>query len=109
MFEVMRDAQYTQETKTIPLNALMYAATLGAARAMHLDDRIGNFAVGKEADFTVLEFDGAFHRLKDGAEAALSSAMYVADAVCVAATAVRGRVLFEKAGVTLQPSALLAR
>lgn len=33
----------------------LYLATLGAARALALDDRIGNFAVGKEADFLVLE------------------------------------------------------
>ena len=37
-----------------PLAAL-YLATLGGARALRLDDRIGNFAVGKEADFVVLD------------------------------------------------------
>ena len=30
-------------------------ATLGNARAMHLDQFIGNFEVGKEADFVVLD------------------------------------------------------
>ena len=34
---------------------LFYLATLGAARALGLDDRIGNFAAGKEADFIVLD------------------------------------------------------
>jgi guanine deaminase len=33
----------------------LYLATLGAARALHLDDRIGNFAPGKEADFIVVD------------------------------------------------------
>lgn len=33
----------------------LYLATLGAARALALDDSIGNFLPGKEADFTVLE------------------------------------------------------
>lgn len=37
-----------------PLRAL-YLATLGGARALSLDDRLGNFAVGKEADFVVLD------------------------------------------------------
>jgi guanine deaminase len=37
-----------------PLAAL-YLATLGGARALRLDDRIGNFAPGKEADFVVLD------------------------------------------------------
>lgn len=37
-----------------PLRAF-YLATLGAARTLDLDDRIGNFQVGKEADFVVLD------------------------------------------------------
>lgn len=32
-----------------------YLATLGAARALRLDDRIGSFAAGREADFIVLD------------------------------------------------------
>lgn len=32
-----------------------YHATLGGARALSLDDKIGNFYVGKEADFVVLD------------------------------------------------------
>lgn len=32
-----------------------YLATLGGARSLYLDDRIGNFAKGKEADFIVLD------------------------------------------------------
>jgi guanine deaminase len=37
-----------------PLSAF-YLATLGGARALYLDDRIGNFARGKEGDFIVLD------------------------------------------------------
>jgi guanine deaminase len=32
-----------------------YLATLGGARSLYLDDRIGNFECGKEADFVVLD------------------------------------------------------
>lgn len=32
-----------------------YHATLGGARALHLDDKIGNFDAGKEADLVVLD------------------------------------------------------
>jgi len=35
----------------------LYLATLGAARALGLDDRIGNFVRGREADFVVLDPD----------------------------------------------------
>ena len=33
----------------------LYLATLGGARALDIDDKIGNFAVGKEADFLLLD------------------------------------------------------
>ena len=32
-----------------------YLATLGAASALYLDDKVGNFSKGKEADFLVLD------------------------------------------------------
>ncbi len=35
--------------------ALWYLATAGAARALHLDDRIGNLAAGMEADMVVID------------------------------------------------------
>jgi guanine deaminase len=35
----------------------LYLATLGAADALYLDDKIGNFLAGKEADFVVLDYD----------------------------------------------------
>ena len=40
--------------KLSPLRAF-YLATLGGAAALYLDDRIGNFDSGKEADFVVLD------------------------------------------------------
>lgn len=43
-----------QGQRLSPWRAL-YLATLGGARALYLDDRIGNFAPGKEADFVVLD------------------------------------------------------
>jgi guanine deaminase len=40
-----------------PLSAYraFYLATLGGAQGLHLDDRIGNFVPGKEADFVVVD------------------------------------------------------
>ncbi|GAA3541715.1 guanine deaminase [Zobellella aerophila] len=43
-----------QQHRLHPLKAL-YLATLGGARALRLDDKIGNLQVGKEADFIVLD------------------------------------------------------
>lgn len=39
-----------------PLKSL-YLATLGNAKTLHLDDKIGSFNIGNEADFTVLDFN----------------------------------------------------
>lgn len=36
--------------------AAFYLATLGGAKAIHLDSYIGNFNVGKESDFIVLNW-----------------------------------------------------
>ncbi|MFQ6005704.1 MAG: guanine deaminase [Woeseia sp.] len=43
------------QDQTLPPFKALYLATLGAARALDLDDRIGNFTAGKEADFVVLD------------------------------------------------------
>jgi guanine deaminase len=43
-----------QSQRLTPLRAF-YLATLGAARSLHLEDRIGRFAAATEADFVVLD------------------------------------------------------
>ncbi|MGG6269818.1 guanine deaminase [Leptolyngbya sp. AN03gr2] len=50
--EAYKIAQLRRQ-KLSPFQA-MFLATLGGARALSLDDKIGNFDVGKEADFTVI-------------------------------------------------------
>lgn len=55
-----------QGQKLDPFKSL-YLATLGGARSLYLDDRIGNFQPGKEADFVVLDYNATpliSHRLK---------------------------------------------
>src|SRR5690606_23453362 len=54
MLKVMRDAQFRQDDRLLPLPALLYGATLGAAKARFLDDRIGSLEPGREADFMIL-------------------------------------------------------
>jgi len=43
-----------QHEKLSPFQAI-YLATLGTAKSLSLDDRIGNFQAGKEADFILLD------------------------------------------------------
>lgn len=45
-----------QGKKLDPFKSL-YLATLGGANALYLDDRIGNFESGKDADFVVLDYN----------------------------------------------------
>jgi guanine deaminase len=52
--EAYKVAQLRQQ-KLLPFQAL-FLATLGGARALNLEDKIGNFEVGKEADFIVLDW-----------------------------------------------------
>jgi len=43
----------------LPASRALYLATLGAAEALRLDDRIGSLEPGKEADFVVLDTGGS--------------------------------------------------
>lgn len=52
---------------------LFYLATLGGAKALHLDRHIGNFDTGKEADFVVLD-DGGRHLTRQKLDQAVSLA-----------------------------------
>jgi guanine deaminase len=77
-----------------PLRA-WYLATLGGAQALYLDDFIGNFVIGKEADCVVLDPlatpELAF-RLEQGCDLAqtLFALLVLGDERCVAATHILG-------------------
>ncbi|MCU0567688.1 MAG: guanine deaminase [Oculatellaceae cyanobacterium Prado106] len=57
MLKTMGEAYKVAQLQGQSLSSLQafYLATLGAAKALSLDDRLGNFAIGKEADFVVLD------------------------------------------------------
>jgi guanine deaminase len=57
MLQTMNEAykiQQLQHNELPPLESF-YLATLGGARALHIDSKVGNFEIGKEADFIVLD------------------------------------------------------
>ncbi len=77
-----------------PLQAF-YLATLGGARALDLDQKIGNFAAGKEADFVVLDLKSTpllARRMAntESLEEQLFALMTLADDRSIAATHIMG-------------------
>ncbi len=57
MLQTMSDAYKVAQLQGDSLSPFkaFYLATLGAAQALSLDDKLGNFDIGKEADFIVLD------------------------------------------------------
>jgi guanine deaminase len=51
-----QDLAEAERSKLSPYRAF-YLATLGGARALYLDEHLGNFEKGKEADFVVLDWN----------------------------------------------------
>ncbi len=58
MLQTLSDAYKIQQLRGHQLSPFksLYLATLGGARTLDLDDLIGNFKPGKEADFVVLDY-----------------------------------------------------
>ncbi len=80
----------------LPATRALYLATLGAAEALYLEGRIGNFEAGKEADFVVLDYEGSSLTSRRCAaaqtiEEKLFALMTLADDRHVAATYLMGR------------------
>jgi guanine deaminase len=100
LLKSMHAAQAQQNEAWIDSAALFYAATLGGARALQQEDKIGNFAVGKEADFLILDLSAkaATARTletppKDG-EDWLAGCIYLGDDRTVRETYIRGQKLY---------------
>mgnify|MGYP000622133264 CR=1 FL=1 len=59
MLQTLHEAYKVTQLKGNSLSPLksLYLATLGNAKTLQLDDKIGSFKVGNEADFVVLDFN----------------------------------------------------
>ena len=78
-----------------------YMATLGGARALRLEDRIGNFETGKEADFVLLDYNATplLARRTAGSKEIgerLFALMMMADDRAVAATYLMGEKVHDR-------------
>ena len=106
--QTMGDAYKVMQLQGKSLSAFqaIYLATLGAAKALSLEDKIGSFEVGKEADFVVLDLQATplmklrnphanSENLEELAEKAFAM-MILGDERTVQATYVAGELAYQK-------------
>jgi 5-methylthioadenosine/S-adenosylhomocysteine deaminase len=111
MFEAMRQAALlhklaSKDPRTLPAAAVLEMATIGGARALGLDGRVGSLEPGKRADLIVVAMDGA---RQTPMYAPVSHLVYVARGGDVRDTVVNGRVLMRDRRVrTLDERVVLA-
>ncbi len=94
LFTIMRDAYYV---RSMPPSQAFYYATLGAAKALGLSDKIGSFAQGKDADFVVVKYP--YWCTKDVSRTRLlSQLMFRGDDHLTIETYSRGKRVYQKIG-----------
>lgn len=105
MFRVMKDANFMQQEFNLSPEELFYRATLGGAKALHLEDAVGSLEPGKEADFILVNPNRksgiAADILEQPLHEILSSLVFLGDDRLVEATFVRGRCVYQ-----LEPTVL---
>jgi guanine deaminase len=99
MLRTMHDAHNVAQMRRSPFDAFdgFYLATLGGARALGMQDRIGNFQPGREADFIVLRPDATTLLARrmaqaESIEARLFLLMTLGDERAVEATYILGKI-----------------
>jgi guanine deaminase len=103
MFATMRAAYEIAQLQSFSLHPLQayYLATLGSAKSLYLDDKIGNLAPGFEADLTVIDLNSTpliaqrMSHARDLSEA-LFIQMILADDRAVEATYAAGRRVYQR-------------
>jgi guanine deaminase len=93
-------ANHAEKLPPLSVAEALYQATLGGAEALGAADVVGSFAVGKEADFVVVDDDllnrfqdtGLFQTPLDR----LARVVYRSSTREIAATYVRGKAVFER-------------
>lgn len=105
--QTLNEAYKVQQLQGEKLSAFeaLYHATLGGAKALSLDDRLGNFNIGKEADFVVLDLNTtALQQLRQSRAKNIEDAFFaltmLGDDRNIAATYVYGAAVYVKAAVS---------
>ena len=105
--QTLNEAYKVQQLQGEKLSAFeaLYHATLGGAKALSLDDRLGNFNIGKEADFVVLDLNAtALQQLRQSRAKNIEDAFFaltmLGDDRNIAVTYVYGEAVYVKARCT---------
>jgi len=111
MFEAMRQAAFlhklsSRDPRAVPAAAALEMATIGGARALGLDRKIGSLEAGKRADLIVVAMNGARQTPMYNP---VSHLVYVSHGDDVRTTVVNGRVLMRDRRMrTLDEQVILA-
>ncbi|WHR56433.1 guanine deaminase [Acinetobacter haemolyticus] len=79
LLQTVNEAYKVQQLQGDKLSAFesLYHATLGGAKALDLDDKLGNFNVGKEADFVVLNLQAtALQQLRQSRSKSIDDSLF---------------------------------
>lgn len=79
LLQTVNEAYKVQQLQGDKLSAFesLYHATLGGAKALDLDDKLGNFNVGKEADFVVLNLKAtALQQLRQSRSKSIDDSLF---------------------------------
>ncbi|MCP3942743.1 MAG: guanine deaminase [Desulfobacteraceae bacterium] len=103
--QTLNEAYKVQQMQKVSLSSFeaFYLATLGGAKALSLDDKIGNFNIGNEADFVVLDTQAtALLKLRMEKSPTLKAKLFVlmtiGDDRIVKATYSYGNKVYDKGG-----------
>jgi 5-methylthioadenosine/S-adenosylhomocysteine deaminase len=111
MFEAMRQASFlakhaTKDPTALPARAALDLATIGGARALHMESRIGSLVAGKRADLIVVSMRSA---RQTPVYDPVSHLVYTTRGDDVRTTVVNGKVLMRDRQVrTLNRDAVIA-
>ncbi|MFO7680204.1 MAG: amidohydrolase family protein [Chloroflexota bacterium] len=102
MFEEVRLAALLAKTKSndptvLPARQALEAATIGGARALHMEHITGSLEAGKRADLAVVELDGIHNQphFNNNPDAIYSRVIYAAKSTDVAHVMCNGRWLLQ--------------
>lgn len=112
LLRTLGEAYKVQQLNGYPMHVYesFYKITLGAAQILHVDDKVGNFDKGKEADFVVLDYNTPYLQClrtnymernnKWNIESLLFGLQTMGDDRNIAATYVMGQEVYRKRTAT---------